>query len=85
MKTVSIGSVFVHLHGVSLESRPDCESRYRDARVERERKKCRLAQWFYPVVRPGRDLPTVNPGTGATIGETVLGTGATPSGVIIEN
>ena len=45
-----------------------------------ERTNCCLAQWFHQVGVTGeRRLPAVNPGMGPTIGETVLGTGVTPS------
>ena len=49
--------------GLHVSLGPDCESRYRDAMVEKTN--CHLAQGFHPVVLPGRGLLTVNPSNGA--------------------
>ena len=57
-------------------SQPDCESRYRDAMVEKTN--CHLAQGFHPAVQPGREVFWLWIQIwGLPSGETVLGTGVT--------
>ena len=58
MKTISIGSALVLLHGQMPESRPDCESRCRDAMVETKQNKTKTVAFhsgFHPTGEKSAD------------------------------